>query len=291
MSPLQIVAFAQAAPLGPLVALASSSAIRIALLLLLGIPGAFLVSRLFSHWVTRQYGAQAGLVVGKVILYPLLLTVLAAVLLVLGVSLAPLLGAAGVLGIALGFASQTSVSNIISGFFLLGEQPFVVGDAIQVGSTTGTVMSVGTLSAQLRTFDNRFVRIPNEVLIKSEVVNLTRFPIRRLETKVGVTYDTDTERAFELLLEIAQSTPRVLLNPPPQTWFDGFGESSVDLRLTVWAETSRFWEVKNEIHQRVKARFEEEDVSFAFPHRVLVQSHPIPSEAKGTPGPHGIAEG
>ena len=229
---------------------------------------------MISGWVTRRYGAQAGLVVGKLVFYPLLLAVFAGVLVFLGVSLAPLLGAAGVLGIALGFASQTSVSNIISGFFLLGEQPFVVGDAIQIGSTRGVVLSVGTLSVQLRTYDNRFVRIPNEVLIKSEVTNLTRFPIRRLEVKVSVTYSTDPARVQELLLEIAESTPEVLVHPGPQTWFDGFGESSLDLRLTVWTETDRFWDVKNALHQRVKSSFDTEGVEFAFPHRVLISQVP-----------------
>ena len=263
-------AMIQGPVLNSLEALTSSSALQVALLLGLGVPASMLVGRVTSHWVTRRYGAQAGLVVGKLVLYPLLLTVLASVLLVLGVSLAPLLGAAGILGIALGFASQTSVSNIISGFFLLGEQPFVVGDSIQVGSTTGVVLSVGTLSVQLRTFDNRFVRIPNEVLIKSEVTNLTRFPIRRMDVRVGVTYDSDPERVQEILIDVARTAPKVLVNPPPQTWFDGFGDSSLDLRLTAWTQKERFWDVKNDLHQRVKARFDAEGVEFAFPHRVLL---------------------
>ncbi|NNM31723.1 MAG: mechanosensitive ion channel family protein, partial [Gemmatimonadetes bacterium] len=266
-----------------LTALTSSSAIRVGLLVALGVPGSLLVSRVASRWVTFRYGAQAGLVVGKLVFYPLVLTVLAGVLLILGVTLAPLLGAAGVLGIALGFASQTSVSNIISGFFLLGEQPFVVGDAIQIGTTTGVVMSVGTLSVQLRTFDNRFVRIPNEVLIKSEVINLTRFPIRRLEVKVGVTRETDSERIRDMLLDLARDTPRVLVHPAPQTWFDGFGESSLDLRLTVWTETDRFWEVKNDIHHRLKARLDAEGIAVALPHRVLVSLPLDPREPPTDP--------
>lgn len=278
----------QAAAWDSLSAITSSSAIRVGLLVLLGVPFSLLVSRIASRWVIRRYGAQAGLVVGKLVFYPLLLAVFASVLLVLGVSLAPLLGAAGVLGIALGFASQTSVSNIISGFFLLGEQPFVVGDAIQIGSTKGVVLSVGTLSVQLRTYDNRFVRIPNEVLIKSEVTNLTRFPIRRLEVKVGVTYDTAPDHVQQLLLEIAETTPGVLVNPAPQTWFDGFGESSLDLRLTAWTESGRFWDVKNELHQRVKVRFDDEGVEFAFPHRVWVS--PPEGSAVGQVGPPATGE-
>ena len=106
----------------------------------------------------------------------------------LGFKLSVLLGAAGVLTVAVGFASQTSASNIISGLFLLGERPFSVGDVIRVGSTTGEVLSIDLLSAKLRTFENLFVRIPNETLIKSEVTNLSRLPVRRLDLKIGIAY-------------------------------------------------------------------------------------------------------
>ena len=79
------------------------------------------------------------------------------------------------------FASQTSVSNIISGIFLISEQPFQVGDLIKVGETKGVVLSIDLLSIKLRTFDNQLVRIPNENLIKNELSNITRFPIRIVE--------------------------------------------------------------------------------------------------------------
>lgn len=250
----------------------SVAVFRVLLLLLLGFPGALLLSRALSGWAGRRYNPQTGLVVGKLVLYPLLLALLTSVLVLLGVSLTPLLGAAGVLGIAIGFASQTSVSNIISGFFLIGEQPFVVDDVIQVGSTTGRVLSVGTMSVQLRTFDNRFVRIPNETLIKSEVVNLTRFPIRRMDVRVGIEYRCDPAVASDVLLRIARDVPGILMEPEPRVWFEGFGASSVDLRLSAWAETDRHWELKNELQIRVKKGLEEDGIVIAFPHQVLVPS-------------------
>ena len=250
--------------------LSSIGALRAALLLIVGIPATFALSRILSRWAVKRYHPQAGLVVGKLVFYPLVLAVLAAALATFGVSVAPLLGAAGVLGIALGFASQTSVSNVISGLFLIGEQPFVVDDAITVGSTTGRVLSVGTLSVQLRTFDNRFVRIPNETLIKSEVVNLTRFPIRRMDINIGITYSTDSRYARDVLLEVAAEMPKALTEPEPQVWFDGFGESSIDLRLSVWTVRESYGEVKNEVQHRIKARFDERGIDFAFPHRALV---------------------
>src|SRR5699024_2454555 len=118
-----------------------------------------------------------------------------------GISLAPLLGAAGIAGVALGFASQTSVSNIISGLFLIAESPFKVDDIITVKSTTGVVLSIDILLVKLRTFDNQYVRIPNETLIKTEVTNITRFPIRRLNTTISVAYKEDIGQVREILME------------------------------------------------------------------------------------------
>src|SRR5690606_6278295 len=128
----------------------------------------------------------------------------------LGVDVGVLLGAAGILTVAIGFASQTSASNLISGLFLLGARPFSVGDLIEVGTRTGVVLSVDLLSVKLRTFENLFVRVPNETLIKSDIVNLSRNPIRRIEVKLRLAYDEDFERVAALLKAIAQDDPDVL---------------------------------------------------------------------------------
>jgi small-conductance mechanosensitive channel len=158
---------------------------RALLLVFVGVPALLAVARWLRAWVGKKYSPQQGMVAAKVLLYPGLLLILISVLHQLQFSLAPLLGAAGIVGIAVGFASQTSVSNVISGFFLIAEKPFEVDDMIQVGDTVGRVLSIDTLSVKLRTFDNRFVRIPNETIVKSQVTTITRFPIRRLDLNVG----------------------------------------------------------------------------------------------------------
>ncbi|WP_219340194.1 mechanosensitive ion channel domain-containing protein [Spartinivicinus marinus] len=98
----------------------------------------------------------------------------------INVDLGVILSTAGILSVTIGFASQTSASNIISGLFFLGEKSFGVGDVIKVSSTTGEVLANDLLSIKSRTFDNLFVRIPNETIIKLGVTTLTRFPIRLL---------------------------------------------------------------------------------------------------------------
>jgi small-conductance mechanosensitive channel len=239
------------------------------LMVLVGLPVVFVASGWCRRWIADRVSLQAGLVLGRVVLYAGLAIIAISTLNELGFSLAPLLGAAGVLGIALGFASQTSVSNIISGLFLIAERPFVVDDLIEVGSIKGRVLSIDSMSVKLRTFDNRMVRIPNETLVKTEVVNITRFPIRRIDVRVGVAYKEDAERVRELLSEIAHRNPLVLMEPEPVIVFEGFGDSSIDFLFGVWATQENYLAVKNGIQEQVKARFDAEGIEIPFPHRTL----------------------
>ncbi len=250
-------------------ALPLGTALRAVVMVLVGMPLVFLASRGTRAWMTGRVHAQAGLVTGKLMLYGGLLIVVVSTLRELGFSLAPLLGAAGVLGIALGFASQTSISNVISGLFLIAERPFVVDDLIEVGGVTGRVVSIDTLSVQLRTFDNRMVRIPNETLVKSQMINITRFPIRRVDVRIGVAYKEDAARIRALLLDIAERNPTCLMEPEPVVVFEGFGESSLNFLFGVWATQANFLKLKNGIQEDIKARFDAEGVEIPFPHRTL----------------------
>ncbi len=252
---------------------------RALLLTFVGIPALMGFSRWVRGWVGKKYTPQQGMVAAKAVLYTGVLLIVISVLHQLEFSLAPLLGAAGIVGIAVGFASQTSVSNVISGFFLIGERPFEVDDVVQVGDTVGRVLSIDTLSVKLRTFDNRFVRIPNETIIKSQVTTITRFPIRRLDLNVGVAYKEDVARVRKLLLEVVERNPRALMEPAPAVFFDGYGDSALELRLAVWATRENFITLKNSLLEQIKNRFDEEGVEIPFPHRTLytgVVTDPFP---------------
>jgi small-conductance mechanosensitive channel len=240
-----------------------------ALLVVIGVPAVFLVSRWVQRWVAYNSTPQRGLVIGRLLTYAGLLGLGVTVLSQLGFNLTPLLGAAGILGIALGFASQTSVSNLISGFFIMGEQSFVVDDIIEVAGRTGRVMSIDMLSVKLRTFDNKFIRIPNETLVKSEVVTVTRFPVRRIDVMLGVAYKEDLDRVRELLFDVARENPDVLMEPEPVFIFQGYGDSSLNIQFGVWATREKWLKVKNSIHLDIKRALDEAGIEIPFPHRTL----------------------
>lgn len=163
------------------------------------------------------------------------------VLRILNIDLTPLLGAAGVAGIALGFAAQTSISNFISGLFLLSEKLFVTGDLVTINDITGIVYSIDTLSIKIRTFDNKLIRIANTNVISSTVINITRFPVRRINLIFTVPHQTDILMVKSLLLSIASSQPTVLENPSPFFMLNSITRDGLELFLGVWMDIND-WE-------------------------------------------------
>lgn len=203
-----------------------------------------------------------------------------------GFDLGVLLGAAGILSVAIGFASQTSASNLVSGLFLLAERPFELGDVITIAGTTGEVLSIDLLSVKLRTYDNLFVRIPNESLIKSEVRTLTRFPIRRADCAVSVAYREDLERVREILFDVADRDPLCLDEPEPVFILRGFGESGIEIQFSTWAERENFLAMRNGIQLEIKRAFDEAGIEIPFPQRSLVagsSTRPLPVQLVDSP--------
>lgn len=240
--------------------------LRLSLIIVISIPVLLLLRRWARSFFTKKYAPHYGMLAGKMVFYSGLIIMIITILGQLGISLAPLLAGAGIVGVALGFASQTSVSNIISGLFLIAEQPFKVDDIINVGGTIGIVMSIDVLSVKLRTFDNMFVRIPNETIIKTEVINLTRFPIRRFNAKVSVAYKEDIGKVREILMDVADKNQYSLSEPEPQIIFEAFGSSSIDLDFRIWAPVDEWIHLKNTIQEEIKKRFDEEGIEIPFPH-------------------------
>jgi len=243
--------------------------IRIAALIVIGFPLLAFVSAITGRAVKKRFTPQASMLVRKGIFYTGSVLLLVSILYQMGFKLTALLGAAGIAGIAIGFASQTSVSNIISGLFLISEKPFMVGDIVKVGDTKGTILSIDLLSVKLRTFDNQFIRIPNESLIKNQVTNITRFPIRRLDINVGVAYKENVGKVREVLLDLADKEPLCLDEPEPLVRFLNFGDSALEFLFAVWCVKDDYLKLNTKMMQQIKERFDAENIEIPFPHRSL----------------------
>lgn len=247
----------------------SNSIMRSAIILLISLPILFFISRFLRRITAQRVSAQTGMVISKIILYSGFLLILISILNQFGFELGALLGAAGIAAVAIGFAAQTSLSNIISGVFLISEKPFAVGDMIRVGEDFGFVLSIDLLSVKIRALDNRYIRIPNEDLIKSRLINLTRYEIRRIDINIGVAYKEDPDRIIEVLKDIAYINPLCLDEPEPLVLFSAFGESSLDFVFGVWCARTDYLKLKNSIMSNIKKRFDAEGIEIPFPHRTI----------------------
>lgn len=255
--------------------------------LVVGILLARLAAASVARVARRRADRQEVMILRRLTLYPILALVLLMVLHQLGFKLHVLLGAASILTVAIGFASQTSASNLISGLFLVIERPFVVGDIVRVEDSTGEVLSIDMLSVKLRTFDNLYVRVPNEMIIKTRVTNLTHFPIRRIDMAVGVAYKEDIGRVREVLARVADENPLCLDDPSPLYIFKGYGDSALEMQFSVWATRENFLLLRNSVFEEVKAAFDEEGIEIPFPHRTLytgLVTEPFPVRVVQGPG-------
>ena len=193
----------------------------------------------------------------------------------LGIDVVSILGAAGVMGVAIGFASQTSLSNLISGIFLISERSFKIGDYIRVEGEEGTVESINLLSVFLRRPDNALVRIPCESLIKNPVTNITGSPRRRIDLDVGVDYSSDLSKVKEVILDVIKQESELMDDPAPVVMFTGFGDSSLNLRIGAWCKTEVYHGLRYRFATALLERFAKEGINIPFPIRTILQQQSI----------------
>lgn len=240
--------------------------IRIVLTLLIGLSVIYGLAYAVRRTITRKMTRQSRIVVNRGIVYTGIIILLFIVFRMLEVDLTALFGAAGILGIVIGVASQTSLGNIVSGLFLVSEKSFEIGDVVKIGDKLGKVFSIDLLSIKIKTFDNLLLRIPNQTVISTELINVTRFPIRRMDFKIHVAYKEDLLRVKTVLEDIAQKNPVVLDEPEPLVIFQNFGTNGIELTFAVWHEKDNFLKVRNSVFMAVKEVFDREGIEIPLPH-------------------------
>ena len=207
---------------------------------------------------------QKMMILKRLLSYTFYVVVVMYVLSLFGVKFSAIWGAAGIAGVAIGFAAQTSVSNIISGLFVLTEGALKIGDTIIVGDVTGIVDAISLLSVRVHTYDNQMVRIPNSTIINSNLTNNSYHKQRRMTINVSIAYENDMTTALEALKKVPAYCPTVLADPAPAVWFDGFGDSGINMTIAVWFKPVDFLQTKNDVYIAIKKVFDEAKISIPF---------------------------
>ena len=193
----------------------------------------------------------------------------------LGINIMPFIAGAGVAGIAIGFAAKDTLSNLIAGVLLIIDRPFEVGDRIEVWSapagsaTWGDVINVGLRATKIKTTDNIVIIIPNNEIMKRDIVNYTIISTNiRVRINVGVAYDADIEKAKKLILDVADAVAWISKSPAPKVVVRSFGESSVDLQLRVWIDDARKrMDTVSYVTDKIKTAFDQHGIEIPYPKR------------------------
>ena len=223
------------------------------------VVGAFII--IFIFWIIfrlivrgikkvpeKKLPRARSLILIKFLRYIFYVIIVMYILSLFGVKLSAIWGAAGIAGVAIGFAAQTSVSNLISGLFVLTEGAIKIGDTIIVDGITGVVDSINLISVTVHTLDNEMVRIPNSTIINTNLMNKSFHNKRRLTVTCPIAYGNDLQLALDTYLKAANDCETVLKEPAPAAWIDKFGDSGIDITVAVWFDPKDFLKTKSDLH-------------------------------------------
>lgn len=191
----------------------------------------------------------------------------------LGIQLGPLLATAGIGALAIGFGAQSLVKDVISGFFIILENQYRIGDVIEAAGVSGLVESVSLRKTVLRDLQGKVHTIPNgEIKVVS---NLSKEWSRSV-LDLGISYGEDIDQVIDLLIRIGkemeseESLKDAILEPLQILGVEKFDESQMVIRMMVKTAPLKQWEVGRELRRRIKIRFDEKGIQLPYPHRVLL---------------------
>ncbi|WP_212556024.1 mechanosensitive ion channel family protein [Methanosarcina spelaei] len=242
-------------------------------------------AKIFSLYLRRSLKDRVSKDVGETIIKVLYFGILAIVffsnLPLIGIHPSGFLLAGGVAGIVLGFASQSIVGNLVSGFFLMVERPIKIGDQVQINDVSGYVIDIRIISTLIRTYDGLLVRIPNQQVFTTNITNIVGHPVRRFEYIIRIRYSDDANAAIFLIKDLIDKEPFALLNPSPSVFVSDLGDSSVNITVRIWAPVNEWFGIKTRILWDIKQTLEENGIEIPLPHRVVriqTDSKKVPEE-------------
>jgi small conductance mechanosensitive channel len=179
-------------------------------------------------------------------------------------SFVAILGAAG---LAIGLAMQGSLANFAAGVLIIMFRPFKVGDAIEAGGVFGIVEEISILTTNMRTPDNKGIIVPNGQIMGGHITNFSAKETRRVDLVIGVSYDDDLKKVRKVLEEILEADERILKDPAYTIGLLEMADSSINFAVRPWVKSADYWNVFFETQEKIKTRFDEENITIPFPQR------------------------
>lgn len=182
----------------------------------------------------------------------------------LGIDLTSLFAILGALGVVLGFAFKETLANFFGGLVILTFKPFVIGDLIKYKDTYGNIEKIELFYTKMLNFQNEMIIIPNSLMINTEILNINKKSIRRIDLLIGVGYDSDVKLVKKLLEEIATNNKYVLKEPKHIIGFGNIAASSFDFNLYVYVNRDNYLDAKFALWEEIKAKFWEHNIEMPY---------------------------
>jgi len=188
-----------------------------------------------------------------------------------GIQIAALLTGVSIIGLAVGFAAQETLSNFIAGIMIFIDKPFVVGDWIQIDGHLGQVKRVTFRSTRMIDLDGDIVVMPNTTMLAYKVINKSANSVTRCRVMVSIGYTESIDRAREVLLTMIRADKRIEPRPEPEVVVVNLNQSSVDLMVHFWIKEERYEDaMQYEYMEKCKEALDAAGIEIPFPHMQLV---------------------
>ncbi|MDR1682151.1 MAG: mechanosensitive ion channel [Candidatus Symbiothrix sp.] len=227
------------------------------------------VDRLTGRMMSRkEFDPSVASFLRNLINILLTITLLIAIVNILGINSSSFVALLASIGVALGMALSGTLQNFAGGVMILLFRPYRVGDYVEAQGQGGTVKEIQIFNTVITTTDNRTIYIPNGGLSSNVIVNYNHQRNRRIEWVVGVAYGTDYSRAKAILAEILGTEKRILSDPAPEIVIKALNESSVDIQIRAWVGRTDYWDVYYLLNERIYTGFTEKGIDIPFPQLV-----------------------
>ena len=243
-----------------------------AIIALAGVIIARVVRMFFKKRFAPNMPVDSAKSLDKLIYYGIIIIFILAATASQGIDLSGLVVAGGFMGIVIGFAAQSVVSNLISGIFLMIEKPVKQGNQVELpdSNVTGTLVDINTFSSRIQQFDGTVVRIPNEKVFTSNIRTFALSEIRRSDVTVGIAYKENIKKAIAVMKEaIEKNVTYSLMEPGPTFWVTELADSSVNIWVRVWHPRDDLAEVMPILLAVIKDALDKEGIEIPFPQRVV----------------------
>ncbi len=217
---------------------------------------------------------------GSVVKFLILAFTIIAALTVMGIDTSSFSAMVLGLGAAMGFILQGSLSNVAAGVMLMLFRPFKIGDEIEAGGVSGKVTEIGLTATRMKSTDSREFIVSNGDVWGGTIVNNSSLETRRLDRQFNITYDTDIDKAIDVLTSVASQHPLVLSEPAPWAKVVNLGESTVVVELRAWCKASDYRALGASISQPVKEAFVKAGFEKAYPREIKLSQHVKNSKAR-----------